>query len=168
MEDGRDTVYPCHFDGMCNYPTLEIEIKQLQHAAGLPFPCYQTEHASGVDLFAAVDGDVVIEPGGWKLIPTGIAVAIPEGYEGQVRPRSGLALRHGIGLLNAPGTIDADYRGEVCVILFNFGKERFIIKRGDRIAQLVFAKVVKAEFRPVESLDDTKRGSGGFGHTGIR
>lgn len=146
---------------------LTVEIMQLPHAIGLGLPKYQTEHASGIDLYAAVDGDVVIEPGTWRLIPTGIAVAIPEGYEGQVRPRSGLALRHGIGMLNSPGTIDADYRGEISVILFNFGRERFIIRRGDRVAQMVFARVVKAEFRPVERLNDTRRGSGGFGHTGI-
>jgi dUTP pyrophosphatase len=120
---------------------LKVEIKPLRHAEGLPLPHYQTEHSAGVDLYAAVQGEAIIEPGAWKLIPTGIAVAIPEGYEGQVRPRSGLALKHGIGMLNAPGTIDADYRGEIGIILFNFSDKPFIIRRGDRIAQMVFAKV---------------------------
>lgn len=158
------TIYAGNLDMVA---LLTVEIMQLPHAQGLDLPKYQTEHASGIDLHAAVEGDVSIEPGAWKLIPTGIAVAIPEGYEGQVRPRSGLALRHGIGMLNSPGTIDADYRGEISVILFNFGKERFIIRRGDRIAQMVFARVTRAELRPVDRLDDTRRGSGGFGHTGI-
>ena len=145
---------------------LVVEITQLRNSEGLPVPHYQTEHSAGVDLYAAVEGEVVIEAGKWKLIPTGIAVAIPEGYEGQVRPRSGLALKHGIGMLNAPGTIDADYRGEISVILFNFSDRPFTICRGDRIAQMVVAKFMKAEFRKVDGLNETKRGSGGFGHTG--
>ena len=147
---------------------LIIEILQLQNAAGLPIPHYQTEHSAGVDLYAAVDGELVIGPGGWKLVPTGIAVAIPEGYEGQVRPRSGLALKHGIGMLNGPGTIDADYRGEIGIILFNFSDRPFPVHRGDRIAQLVFAKLAKAGFRTVTALSETGRGSGGFGHTGTK
>src|SRR5512138_1935536 len=122
---------------------LVIDVLQLQNGAGLPLPAYQTEHAAGVDLYAAVDEEVVIGPGAWSLVPTGIAVAIPEGYEGQVRPRSGLSLKHGIGMLNAPGTIDADYRGEIGVILFNFGGAPFPVRRGERIAQLVFAKVAR-------------------------
>jgi dUTP pyrophosphatase len=113
-----------------------------------------------------VDGQVTIEAGRWKLVPTGIAVAIPEGYEGQVRPRSGLALKHGIGMLNGPGTIDADYRGEIGVILFNFSDTSFSIRRGDRIAQLVLSRVEKAQFVKVEALAATGRGAGGFGHTG--
>ncbi len=141
---------------------------QLGNAAGLPVPHYQTEHSAGVDLYAAVDGTLVIAPGAWKLVPTGIAVAIPEGYEGQVRPRSGLALKHGIGMLNGPGTIDADYRGEIGIILFNFSESPFTIHRGDRIAQLVFAKLAKALFRTVDVLSETRRGSGGFGHTGVK
>jgi dUTP pyrophosphatase len=145
---------------------LVVDIMQLGNASGLPVPHYQTEHSAGVDLYAAVEGTFTIVPGAWKLVPTGIAVAIPEGYEGQVRPRSGLALKHGIGMLNGPGTIDADYRGEIGVILFNFGEAPFTIHRGDRIAQLVFAKLTKAAFRSVESLNETKRGGGGFGHTG--
>jgi len=145
---------------------LFVEILPLHNSAGLPLPHYQTEHAAGVDLHAAIDGSTVIEPGAWALVPTGIAVAIPEGYEGQVRPRSGLSLRHGVGMLNGPGTIDADYRGEIGVILFNFSDKPFPIERGDRIAQLVFARVAKASFRTVDALNETRRGSGGFGHTG--
>lgn len=147
---------------------LIVEILPLSHAAGLPVPHYQTEHSAGVDLYAAVEGTAEIGPGAWKLVPTGIAVAIPEGYEGQVRPRSGLALKHGIGMLNGPGTIDADYRGEIGIILFNFSDTPFSINRGDRIAQLVFAKLAKASFRTVAGLTETRRGAGGFGHTGVK
>jgi dUTP pyrophosphatase len=147
---------------------LVVPITSLKHAEGLPLPHYQTEHAAGVDLYAAVTGETVIAAGAWQLVPTGISVAIPEGYEGQVRPRSGLALRNGIGLLNAPGTIDADYRGEISIILFNFSDKPFIIERGDRIAQLVFARVEKARFVTVDALPDTARGGGGFGHTGVK
>jgi dUTP pyrophosphatase len=147
---------------------LIVPITRLPHAEGLPLPHYQTEHSAGVDLYAAVDRETVIEAGTWRLVPTGISIAIPEGYEGQVRPRSGLALRNGMGLLNAPGTIDADYRGEVSIILFNFSDKPFIIQRGDRIAQLVFAKVEKARFVQVDALTDTTRGAGGFGHTGVK
>jgi dUTP pyrophosphatase len=121
-----------------------------------------------VDLYAAVENDTVLEAGTWKLIPTGIAVAIPEGHEGQVRPRSGLALKHGIGMLNAPGTIDADYRGEIGIILFNFSGTPFTIKRGDRIAQMVFAELLHAKLEKVDELSETRRGAGGFGHTGIK
>ena len=154
----------CYVDAMPDH--LIVHITPLKNAEDLPLPHYQTEHSAGVDLYAAVENEVVLEAGEWKLIPTGIAVAIPEGYEGQVRPRSGLALKHGIGLLNAPGTIDADYRGEVGIILFNFSKKPFVIKRGDRIAQMVFAQLIKASFETVEILSKTDRGAGGFGHTG--
>jgi len=147
---------------------LIVHIASLKNAEGLPIPHYQTEHSAGVDLYAAVDHDVVLEAGKWKLVPTGIAVAIPEGYEGQVRPRSGLALKNGIGMLNAPGTIDADYRGEIGVILFNFSDIPFLIRRGDRIAQMVFGRVMQATFEKVSELSETKRGAGGFGHTGAR
>lgn len=147
---------------------LVVHITPLANAEGLPVPHYQTEHAAGVDLYAAVEGEAVIEAGKWKLVPTGISVAIPEGYEGQVRPRSGLALRHGVGMLNAPGTIDADYRGEIGVILFNFSDAPFVIHRGDRVAQLVFAKLEKAKLVKVAALNETARGAGGFGHTGTR
>jgi dUTP pyrophosphatase len=145
---------------------LVVPITRLQHYDGLPLPHYQTEHSAGVDLYAAVAGETVIEPGKWTLVPTGIALAIPEGCEGQVRPRSGLALKHGIGMLNGPGTIDADYRGEIGVILFNFSAVPFIVKRGDRVAQLVFARAEKARLVNVDSLSETARGAGGFGHTG--
>jgi dUTP pyrophosphatase len=147
---------------------LIIHLTQLKNSEGLPVPHYQTEHSAGVDLYAAVEGEVVLDVGKWKLIPTGISVAIPEGHEGQVRPRSGLALKHGIGMLNAPGTIDADYRGEIGIILFNFGGQPFAIKRGDRIAQLIFARIEKAKFVTVDSLAETARGTGGFGHTGVK
>jgi dUTP pyrophosphatase len=147
---------------------LIIQITQLDNSEGLPVPHYQTDHSSGVDLYAAVDRETVLEAGKWKLIPTGIAVAIPEGYEGQVRPRSGLALKHGIGMLNAPGTIDADYRGEIGIILFNFSDVPFTIRRGDRIAQMVFARLVHARFEKADELSVTRRGAGGFGHTGIQ
>jgi len=145
---------------------LIVYITKLKNSEGLPLPHYQTEHSAGVDLYAAVDCETMIDAGKWKLIPTGIALAIPEGYEGQVRPRSGLALKHGIGMLNGPGTIDADYRGEIGIILFNFSDVAFLVRRGDRIAQLVFAKLEKARFETVEQLSETARGTGGFGHTG--
>ncbi len=145
---------------------LVVHITQLPNSEGLPLPRYQTEHSAGVDLYAAVERETVIEAGKWSLIPSGIAVAIPEGYEGQVRPRSGLALKHGIGMLNGPGTIDADYRGEIGIILFNFSSTPFTVRRGDRIAQLVFARFEKARLEKVDRLSETARGAGGFGHTG--
>lgn len=147
---------------------LIVHLTRLKNAEGLPVPHYQTEHSAGVDLYAAVEREAVLNAGTWKLIPTGIAVAIPEGHEGQVRPRSGLALKHGIGMLNSPGTIDADYRGEIGIILFNFSDKPFTINRGDRIAQLVFARREKAKFITVDSLEATRRGDGGFGHTGVK
>jgi dUTP pyrophosphatase len=147
---------------------LIVHLTQLKNSEGLPIPHYQTDHSAGVDLYAAVEGEVILGAGTWKLIPTGIAVAIPEGHEGQVRPRSGLALKHGIGMMNAPGTIDADYRGEIGIILFNFSDKPFAIHRGDRIAQLVFARIEKATFVTVDALTGTARGAGGFGHTGTR
>jgi dUTP pyrophosphatase len=147
---------------------LVVHITQLENSEGLPIPHYQTEHSAGADLYAAVAGETIIKAGMWKLVPTGIAIAIPEGYEGQVRPRSGLALKHGIGMLNAPGTIDADYRGEIGVILFNFSDKPFTIHRGDRIAQIVFAKIEKAKIMRVDELSETARGAGGFGHTGAK
>ena len=141
---------------------------ERKNSDGLPIPHYQTEHSAGVDLYAAVETETVIDAGAWKLVPTGIAIAIPEEYEGQVRPRRGLALKHGIGMLNAPGTIDADYRGEIGIILFNFSETPFPVRRGDRIAQLVFAKTERARFEKVDVLSETARGTGGFGHTGAR
>src|SRR5512143_886336 len=147
---------------------LVVHITQLNNSEGLPIPHYQTEHSAGVDLYAAVAGETIIKAGMWELVPTGIAIAIPEGYEGQVRPRSGLALKHGIGMLNAPGTIDADYRGEIGILLFNFSDKPFRINRGDRIAQLVFARYERARFVAVDTLAGTTRGGGGFGHTGVK
>ena len=143
-----------------------VEARRLDGASDLPLPAYQTALAAGMDLVAAVEGEVVLAPGERLLVPTGISLAIPEGHEGQVRPRSGLALRHGITLLNSPGTIDADYRGEVKVLLVNLGQEPFTLRRGERIAQLVFAKVEQAKLVEAPVLDDTARGEGGFGHTG--
>ena len=143
-----------------------LQICPLEHAAGLELPRYQTEDAAGLDLRAAVAGDLHLAPGAYDLVPTGLSLAIPRGYEGQVRPRSGLAARHGVTVLNSPGTIDADYRGEVKVILINHGSEPFTVERGDRIAQLVLAQVAQLPLETVESLDATERGVGGFGHTG--
>ena len=145
---------------------LRIEIKRSAHGHGLPVPAMATAGSAGCDLAAAVEGEVVLEPGQRELIPTGFSIAVPEGYEAQVRPRSGLALKHGIVLPNAPGTIDSDYRGELKVIVMNAGSEPFTIRRGDRIAQLSVAPVVHVEWCEVEKLDETRRGAGGFGHTG--
>ncbi len=145
---------------------VEIKVKQLPAAKGLPLPHYATDGSSGVDLTAAIEEELVIGPGEFRRIPTGLSVEIPPGFEAQVRPRSGLAHNHGIGVLNAPGTIDSDYRGEIGVILINFGDEPFTIQRGDRIAQMVFASVTRATLQRVSELNDTRRGQGGFGHTG--
>ncbi|TMJ18896.1 MAG: dUTP diphosphatase [Alphaproteobacteria bacterium] len=145
-------------------PEIRIALKRLPHGEGLPLPAYATAHAAGMDVVAAED--VTLPPGGRHAVATGFAIAIPEGYEVQVRPRSGLALKHGITCLNTPGTIDADYRGEVKVILANLGTETVEIARGERIAQLVPALVQRAVFAEVDVLDDTARGVGGFGSTG--
>lgn len=144
--------------------TIAIKLKRLPHGDGLPLPVYATAHAAGMDVVAAED--VTLHPGQRHAVATGFAIAIPEGYEVQVRPRSGLALKYGITCLNTPGTIDADYRGEVKVILANLGGEAFEVRRGERIAQLVPAQVQQAMFTEVDALDDTARGSGGFGSTG--
>ena len=143
---------------------IEIQLQRLPHGEGLPIPARATEHAAGLDVVAAED--LTLEPGQRHAVATGFAIAIPEGYEVQVRPRSGLALKHGITCLNAPGTIDSDYRGEVKVILANLGSEPFEVRRGERIAQLVPATVLQADFREVEQLSETSRGAGGFGSTG--
>lgn len=145
----------------------ELRVVRLPHSEGLPLPAYQTELSAGCDLRAAVSEPLVMAPGARVLVPTGLRVVIPAGFEGQVRARSGLALRHGIGLPNGLGTIDADYRGELMVLLCNWGAETFTIERGDRIAQLVIAPVVQATFIEVDSVEDTARGHGGFGSTGI-
>jgi len=146
--------------------TIEIAVRQLPHGADLPLPTYATAGAAGMDLLAAVTGPVTIPPGGRALIPTGLAIALPPGYELQIRPRSGLALRNGIVLPNSPGTIDEDYRGEVQVIVLNAGDQPFVVERGMRIAQAVLAPVVRATWRRADSLADTDRGQGGFGSTG--
>jgi dUTP pyrophosphatase len=147
---------------------MQVLMMRLPHGEGLPLPSYQTAGAAGLDLLAAIPAAApfTLAAGGRALVPTGIAVAIPVGYEAQVRPRSGLAARHGLTILNAPGTIDADYRGEIQVVLANLGDETVTITRGMRIAQLVIAPVVHAHILEVASLDETKRGSGGFGSTG--
>jgi len=149
--------------------SVEIRVLRLPHAAGLPLPAYQSALAAGLDLVAAVSAQapIVVAPGGRAMIPTGIAMALPRGHEGQIRPRSGLAARHGVTVLNTPGTIDADYRGEVQVILINHGAEPFVVERGMRIAQLVIARVERAALVEVDNLDATARASGGMGSTGV-
>jgi dUTP pyrophosphatase len=148
---------------------VEVGVLRLPHAEGLPLPAYHSEHAAGLDLIAAVPdaAPVVIAPNRWAAIPTGLVLALPHGHEGQVRPRSGLAARHGVTVLNAPGTIDADYRGEVQVLLVNLGVESFAVTRGMRIAQLVIAPLARARLVEAERLTETLRGSGGFGSTGM-
>lgn len=150
--------------------TIEVQVAQLPHGAGLPLPAYQSTSAAGLDLVAAVpDGQpLTIAAGRYAMVPTGIALALPAGMEGQVRPRSGLAARHGITILNSPGTIDSDYRGEVGVILINHGLEDFVVERGMRIAQLIIAPVASVSVRLVEKLAETTRGSAGFGSTGTK
>jgi dUTP pyrophosphatase len=145
---------------------LNGKLKRLPHGMDLPLPTYMSEHAAGMDLYAAVEKETIILPGEWKLVPTGISIAIPEGYEAQVRPRSGLALKQGISVLNTPGTVDADYRGEVGVILMNHSKQDLVVKRGDRIAQMIINKIEQIKFEEVSELPTTDRGAGGFGHTG--
>lgn len=145
---------------------VAVSITQLLNAKGLNLPKYATELSAGVDLEAAVDAPVTLKPGERQLIPTGLAIALPEGYEAQVRPRSGLAFKNGVTVLNSPGTIDADYRGEVKVILANLGAEPFTVERGMRVAQMVVAQYARVNFNLVEQLDETARGSGGFGSTG--
>jgi dUTP pyrophosphatase len=148
--------------------SIKIDIQQLPHGEGLTLPAYQSAHAAGLDLLAAVPegAPIVLAPGKHALIPTGLTIALPPGYEAQVRPRSGLAAKHGVTVLNAPGTVDADYRGEIGVLLINHGDAPFSIRRGERIAQLVIASVVRAELVPAASLSATDRGGGGFGSTG--
>jgi dUTP pyrophosphatase len=148
--------------------TVKVDIRQLPHGEGLALPAYQSEHAAGLDLLAAIPegSPLILSPGQRALVPTGVTIALPSGYEAQVRPRSGLATKHGITVLNAPGTVDADYRGEISVLLINHGEIPFPIRRGERIAQMVIASVARAELVPASSLSATKRGSGGFGSTG--
>jgi dUTP pyrophosphatase len=148
--------------------TIDVKIMRLPHGADLPLPAYQSELAAGFDLLAAVPADapMVIAPGTWAAVPTGLAIALPPGTEAQVRPRSGLAAKNGLTVLNAPGTIDADYRGEVKVLLINHGPAPFAVERGSRIAQMIIAPVLAARLTEASSLDDTARGAGGFGSTG--
>ena len=145
---------------------VEVKITRCRSEARLPR--YMTEQAAGMDLYAVLDGDVVLPPGRRVMVPTGIAIALPSGYEAQVRPRSGLAAKHGVTLVNSPGTIDADYRGEISVIIINHGETDFIINDGERIAQMIVAPVSRCRWNLVENLAVSERGSGGFGHTGVR
>ncbi len=147
--------------------SVKVDVVQLPHAADLPLPEYATVQSAAVDLLAAVTEGVVLAPGARTLIPTGLAIALPDGYEAQVRPRSGLALKNGITLLNTPGTIDADYRGEIGIILTNLSEEDFTVERGMRIAQMLIAPVTRLTWNAVSSLDKSERGSGGFGSTGV-
>lgn len=149
-------------------PKLSVPVVQLPHGSDLPLPAYATSHSAGVDLMAAIDGELVLKPMQRTLVPTGLAIALPDNYEAQIRPRSGLAYKHGISLVNTPGTIDADYRGEIKVLLINLGQEDFIITRGMRIAQMVVAPVTQVAFDNVETLDETARADGGFGSTGVQ
>ncbi|MFH1287231.1 MAG: dUTP diphosphatase [bacterium] len=145
---------------------IKVNIRHIPGNEDIPRPVYMSKHAAGVDLSAAVIKTLTLKPGKIELIPTGLQIALPNGYEAQIRPRSGLALKYGIGILNSPGTIDADYRGEIGIIMVNLGKKPFVINRGDRIAQMIISKVTRAEFMLKSSLPKTKRNDGGFGHTG--
>jgi dUTP pyrophosphatase len=146
---------------------IPIKIKRLDETADLPLPSYESEGSSGMDLRASVTKPVLLNPGEIRLIPTGLAISVPHGYEAQIRPRSGLALKHGIGMVNSPGTIDSDYRGEIGIIVVNWGKKPFTIRRGDRVAQMIITKVYKADVTEVGALESTERGEGGFGHSGV-
>ncbi len=146
---------------------VQVKIKRLPGQEDMVLPSYETDGAAGMDIRAAVKAPVTLRPGDIKLVPTGLRVAVPRGYEAQIRARSGLALQRGIGMVNAPGTIDSDYRGEIGLIMINWGKEPFTINRGDRVAQMLIHRVHRAEFIEVEELDGTERGEGGFGHSGV-
>ncbi len=151
---------------MSNQNQVNIDIKILDNAKGLNLPKYETEQSAGMDLPAAITEDIILKPGERKLIPVGLSIALPIGYEAQIRPRSGLAYKHGVTLVNAPGTIDADYRGQIHALIINLGQEDFVVERGMRIAQMVIAKYENANWVVKESLDETIRGEGGFGSTG--
>lgn len=146
--------------------SVSVRVKRLRDIHSVQIPAYMTAHAAGVDLHAAVESPIHLHPGERALVPTGIAIELPDGYEAQIRPRSGLALKHGISLVNSPGTIDPDYRGEISIIVINHGDETFVINAGERIAQMVIARFARVTFVEVGSLSETGRGSGGFGHTG--
>ena len=145
---------------------VRVALRRVRPGSDLPLPRYMTSHAAGMDLHADIEGEALLQPGERLLVPTGIAIALPDGYEAQIRPRSGLALRHGISLVNSPGTIDADYRGEIAVIVINHGAEPFHLRRGERIAQMVVARFSRVDWQEVDDLEETSRGAGGFGHTG--
>ncbi|HRC27272.1 MAG TPA: dUTP diphosphatase [Alphaproteobacteria bacterium] len=147
---------------------VPVRLRRLPHGAGMNLPAYATEHAAGMDLMAAIDAPITLSPGMSALVPTGLAIALPPGYEAQIRPRSGLAAKSAVTVLNAPGTIDADYRGEIKIILINHGRADFAVERGMRIAQMVVAPVTQVSWVEVQDLDDTARGAGGFGSTGVR
>ncbi len=147
--------------------SVRVAVQRLPQGEGLPIPGYMSEHAAGADLCAAVSEQLTLLPGARALVPAGFSIALPPGYEAQIRPRSGLATRFGVTCLNSPGTIDADYRGEIQVVLANFGSEPFVIRRGDRIAQMIVAPVARASFELVDQLPQTARGEGGFGSTGV-
>ncbi|MCJ7830267.1 MAG: dUTP diphosphatase [Desulfobacterales bacterium] len=153
---------------MMEAPTINITRLRPDSDADIPLPQYMTPQAAGLDVCAAIGNDLVLEPGAITLIPTGFSIAIPEGFEAQIRPRSGLAVKHGIGLINSPGTIDADYRGEVMIAVINLGKKSYTFHRGDRIAQMVINRIFKATLKVVAKLDETDRNTGGFGHTGTK
>ncbi|NLA73974.1 MAG: dUTP diphosphatase [Deltaproteobacteria bacterium] len=146
--------------------TIELKVKKPDNY-DLPLPSYETKGSSGMDIRAWTDMDIILNPGEIRLVPTGLSISIPDGYEAQIRPRSGLALKYGIGMVNSPGTIDSDYRGEIGIIMINHGDKPFTVRRGDRIAQMVISKVCHAELVMVDDLDSTSRGDGGFGHSGI-
>ena len=152
---------------MANRPRITFKRLAPQRDQDIPLPRYMTSQAAGMDLHAAIEGDRQIEPGAIELIPTGLAMALPDGFEAQIRPRSGLAVKHGLGLINSPGTIDADYRGEIKIAVINLGKQAVTLHRGERIAQMIIQRVYRAEISVAEDLPSTDRGGGGFGHTGI-
>lgn len=154
-----------HFEGVLE--KISIKIKCLGEMTDLPLPSYESEGSSGMDLRASVKEPLRLNPGEIRLVPTGLAVSVPPGYEAQIRPRSGLALKHGIGMVNSPGTIDSDYRGEIGIIVINWGQRPFTIRRGDRIAQMIITKVYQAHLMEVDVLESTGRGEGGFGHSGV-
>lgn len=145
---------------------IKVAIKRIRPGTDTPFPCYMTSSSAGMDLYADLPVDITLLSGSRVLVPTGIAIALPDGYEAQIRPRSGLALKHGIALVNSPGTIDSDYRGEIGVIMINHGAEPFVIRSGERVAQMVVARFTRVEWQEVAELESTHRGEGGFGHTG--
>ena len=146
---------------------IDVKIKRVRDRGDIPLPRYMTSHSAGMDLYADMEGEITLQPMERRLVPTGIAVALPDGFEAQIRPRSGLAINHGIALLNSPGTIDAYYRGEISVIMINLGDKPFAVKRGDRVGQMVINRVYHAAWDKVEELEETEMGAGGFGHTGL-